>query len=239
MSTYLVEEATLPQGTGFDTGMPETGLSKPQDRQPLTLLAKAISFLFHPIFSSTYGFALLVLNSEGLPLAERGSAGSLLQLMAITATAMPLALIALMVSLGLIRDIRMPTRQSRVLPMIAMFGYYIGLGLILRTKLPAADLVSDYLLLLAGITALTVAINFLFKISGHAISIGCFAGLYTVAGTMSGFFGMGLLLAGTVLTGGIVGWARLYLEAHRPQEVYSGWVLGYVYGVLAGWVLLS
>lgn len=211
----------------------------PVGKSPLAFLAKAISFLFHPIFTSSLGFALLIYNSQGLSLVEDSSSTSLLQLMAITATAMPLALIALMVSLGFIRDIQMPTRQSRLMPMLTMFGYYLGLGLILRYKLPGAELVSDYLLLLAGITALTTAITVFFKISGHSISIACFAGLYTIAGALSGYFGMGIVLACTVLTGGVVGWARLYLNAHKPQEIYIGWVLGYAFGLFAGWVLLS
>lgn len=218
----------------------ETGtLYNAPPRSPLAFTAKAISLVFHPIFISTLGFLVLTWADEGLALTDGGSSMGLLQLLGIFATVMPITLVALMVGLGLIRNLTMPSRESRTVPMLTMFGYYLGLGILLRIKIPAAEVVSDYLLLLAGITALTVLINLRFKISGHGISIGCFAGLYTIAGALSGFYGMGLVLVATVLLGGVIGWARLYLDAHRPIEFYSGWAVGYAYGLMSGWYLLG
>ena len=38
-----------------------------------------------------------------------------------------------------------------------------------------------------------------------------------------------------ILLVGLVGTARLYLKEHKPQEIYSGYILGILGMMIAGW----
>ena len=92
--------------------------------------------------------------------------------------------------------------------------------------------------LMSAILIVTVVITWFWKISAHAIGIGCASGflflLYETSPTSSLFMAMviSILLAGIIIS------ARLYLEAHTPKQVYWGYFMGIVSGVFGGLLVL-
>jgi membrane-associated phospholipid phosphatase len=57
-----------------------------------------------------------------------------------------------------------------------------------------------------------------------------FGGVLAVVGVLGIYFpslDLAYLLVATLLLGGVVASSRLYLEAHRPAEVYVGLLVGF------------
>jgi len=79
---------------------------------------------------------------------------------------------------------------------------------------------------MAILVLLAMVINLFWKISIHTLGIG------SVSGT---FFGISILLqtnlfpliAALILLSGVVGWARLRLNAHNEAQVYTGFAVGF------------
>jgi len=74
---------------------------------------------------------------------------------------------------------------------------------------------------------LLTGITFFWKMSAHMTGIG---GLLAVLGVLGIYFpslNLAYLLVATLLVGGLVASARLYLDAHRPAEVYVGLLVGF------------
>ena len=117
-------------------------------------------------------------------------------------------------------------REDRTLPYtVSIIFFYLAYYMMKKLEVPA---VFTYFMI--GATFLNViilGINFFWKISSHMATIGGLAGM-TVGlsyflGTM--YFG---LIAVTLLAAGLVGFARLRLQAHTNAQVYSGFLLGFL-----------
>jgi membrane-associated phospholipid phosphatase len=74
---------------------------------------------------------------------------------------------------------------------------------------------------------ITLIVNLKWKISAHMIGLGGVTGAITA---ISQKFSIDLLfvLLLLIFISGIVGWARLYLYAHKPSQVYTGFVVGFL-----------
>ena len=93
-------------------------------------------------------------------------------------------------------------------------------------KIPSNELV--FFMMLGACLAIFVAlfINIFSKISLHAIGVGSLVALLFVLVRIS-TYDMRLLLLAAVLVAGIVGTARLILQAHDIREIYSGYLVGF------------
>jgi membrane-associated phospholipid phosphatase len=77
-------------------------------------------------------------------------------------------------------------------------------------------------LLVAALTIITI----FFKISVHAAGAGCMIGFLLSIMLIFPEHNLMWALVVIVLVGGLIMSARLYLNAHTPVEVYSGFALG-------------
>ncbi len=64
------------------------------------------------------------------------------------------------------------------------------------------------------------------KVSLHTMGMGNLLAII-IAGSFVSLYGLGGVLAVGILTAGLVGSARLALNAHKPREVYYGYLLGF------------
>ena len=90
----------------------------------------------------------------------------------------------------------------------------------------------EMLIAFFGITAvviLTNAITFFWKISAHAAGVvgwlGFVLGFQQVYPSTNTLF-WPLVIA--IALSGLVSWSRLYLNAHKPKEIFAGAALGFI-----------
>ncbi len=66
-----------------------------------------------------------------------------------------------------------------------------------------------------------------FKMSAHLVGMGGLAGMIAVV-ALNDYIDLSGILIAIILLSGILGTARLQLKAHKPVEVYSGFLVGFL-----------
>lgn len=127
----------------------------------------------------------------------------------------------------IITTIDMENQRERNIPLLIMFAYCLVLYLMFVFKAPNNVLPKYfYALPLSGaiVTGSFMFINRWIKISMHAGGAGILVGYLLAFAKAQAQFEFWIILA-SILASGITIASRLYLNKHRPIEVYTGWSL--------------
>lgn len=199
-------------------------------------LARFISYLFHPLLMPFYFFLILFFSNT--PLARlyvlKGKL-VILSFVFITTCLLPAIMIYILYIRKTISSIHLEKREERPLPyLLTVIFYYLAFYLLKKMNLPTMY----YLVVLATalLIILLLLVNFKFKISAHTASSGGLLGLLCGMSIRFGFDFM-LYIIGTIMTGGLVGFARLQLSTHTQKEVYTGYFTGFAFMLLLFLVL--
>ncbi len=151
----------------------------------------------------------------------------------------PILCIGLLHSLGVIKGLLLATRRDRVLPLLITALCYVLCAFMVR-GLPGSLLVSKFLL--AGSACITVAfiVTFYWKISIHMLGAGGTLAMLCVIQYL-GLADFLPLIVLMVAACGALASARLYLGAHTPLQVATGFTGGFVVALVVimsgGWTL--
>ncbi len=193
----------------------------------LNIVAKILSVVLYPLFVPTYGIVLFccAYSMHVAPLAGVWMAVAIIGTLILTCL-LPITAIWIMMKKGEVKDLDMNDPRERTIPYL-----YSALGFGFWSYLLVQILHAPVYICCVAIggtlaIGLVAVINRWWKISAHLTGFG---GL--VGGLMSYCLGLGAFPTwGTLcLWLGIswaLMWARLYLNAHTPAQVCSGWLLG-------------
>jgi membrane-associated phospholipid phosphatase len=205
-------------------------------------IAHLISICFHPL---VLFIALLWTGYLVDPYAYALSSAHEVSVTAIMTVAIlfviPVVTVLMMKGLGFIKSLRMEDPKERIGPMIASIICFVWFYVNMKSN---ANVPSSFLVLALGgciALALDFFINNFSKISLHTTGAGAFLTGVIILMTISSnkviditLFGsiwqlhpMMLILVATVI-GGLVGTSRLLLEAHRPVDIYGGYLVGII-----------
>lgn len=207
------------------------------------LLAKAISFLFHPLFM--YSYMLLIIaqfNTGFFDQLNPSDKGQLLLLNVIYTTIFPLIAIFMMKALGIIPNIYMEEKKDRIGPFIATAIFYSWTYINVRNSHLLPDIAIITLLAVLIGLYLAFLINLVEKISIHGLGTGgmlAFSIYFLIekplakAGPLLLFDNLYLIHVSALVVVGIfvfaiVAWARLQLNQHQLREVLLGNLVGIV-----------
>ena len=138
---------------------------------------------------------------------------------------LPLLNALLMLRMKQIASLNMETRKERRIPLLVTAFFFVTEYYVLYNK--AVPSLLKLLILSAAISVvITVICNLFFKISAHMVGIGGLCGGMFVLGYILHFQNAVPLMIALVFIAGLVGMARLQLNAHTPFEVFSGFILG-------------
>lgn len=197
--------------------------------------AKIISYLFHPIFMPFYGMLLLFnfQNIFSLLILFKAKLVILGFVFACTVI-LPLLIILMMKKQGFVKNLLMDERTERTLPymVIALF-YFITYHLFRQLELPFVY--SLFLMGSAMLIALVTLINFRWKISIHMVGIGGITGMF-IGLAINLSLNLIIMIGSLIFLSGIIGFARMQLNAHKASEIYAGFFAGVL--VMAGLFLI-
>jgi hypothetical protein len=190
--------------------------------------AHLISYIFHPLFIPVY-VTCFVLYIHPLLFAEYNS-GMKMRLIAtvfVNLTFLPAITVFLCWRLKFINDLYMKTQKERIIPLAAAMIFYFWCWFVLRNFTEIPDVYRQFLLgsFIAIIGAWLA--NIAFKVSFHALAMGgmfCFMLLllFNTEGAGPQYFALSSIVAGAVCS------SRMILSAHRPFDVYVGFLIGIV-----------
>lgn len=198
--------------------------------------AKAISFIFHPLFIPVYISWFLMYNTPLFTGLDARDKGMLLVRFFIMYTVFPLFTILVAKGLGFIDSIYLRTQKDRIIPYIACGLYYFWMWYVLRNQpqFPQELVLLSLAIFIAS--SLGLLMNTYIKVSMHGISLGVLITFVCIVGLTSEInFGPYISLA--FLITGIVCTARLVNSDHYPLEVYFGLFLGILGQLIAYWFI--
>lgn len=188
-------------------------------------LAQFISIVFHPLLIPTYGLLILFsINTYFSFLLPLKAKVLLISMILSSSVVIPIILFTLFKRMYLITDFHMRTKEERIYPYLSLTVIYFLLY-VLFSKTGLHPVFSFFLLATTLITLSVFFINLRYKISVHTTAMGGFTALLTGL-SFKLHTDLFWTISIVILCSGLVGFARLKTNSHKPSEVYSGYLVG-------------
>jgi hypothetical protein len=189
------------------------------------ILPSIISVIFHPIIMPLLGTYLLLFTDNPASFLTYESKNIVLYIVALCTFGLPLFLI-LLLNFKKINNVNfLSRRQDRIFPLIvASIIYYFNFHLLRKMGAPALIVIFHIATVFTLIV--TLIINAFWKISTHMIGIGGITGIIFVLILFYRIDALFYLLL-AIFFSGIIGFARLSLNAHTPAQIYTGFFGGF------------
>lgn len=199
----------------------------------MNVVARIISYVFHPLLMGTYLFTLLVfiLPAALYPISS-GSQILFLILFFVITFVLPVCLMSLLKTFGSIRSFNLETRQERVFPFFMILVLYAGFTYLitLQNKIGFDDNVFKFLLIIDCLVLIGTLFTLFYKVSIHAIGSMGLAGILIPLNKESDNTLLLWVTIGVVVLAGMIMSARLQLNAHTPRQVLIGAISGFLAG---------
>jgi hypothetical protein len=187
-----------------------------------------VSALFHPVFVNLLNlfmlFTFFPALSHGVPAKLR------LYYMGyvfITTSIVPMVVVFSLRLTGKIKSLSIEEKEERRLPYLITFLMYV-FNYYNLSKYSVPPLLLSYLFSGAAIMLTIVMINYFYKISIHATTMGSGAAILASA-AFHDSFDTRLVLLLFVLVSGLVCSARLFMKSHDEAQIYLGYLLGSIF----------
>ncbi|MDX2172050.1 MAG: hypothetical protein SFY56_02970 [Bacteroidota bacterium] len=190
-------------------------------------LALFISVLFHPMLMATYGCLLLffgIKNSVYDFMTPIETKWRITLIVFLFSFLFPALNILILVKMKRLPTITLSNPRDRTFPYVMTSVFYFGLFYLLM-DINIWNSIKVFIIGAGLAILLTALINLRYKISAHMVGIGGLLGIlislsYLIKYDMTLFYILIIILAG------FVGFARLYLNEHKPSQLYTGFILG-------------
>ena len=165
----------------------------------------------------------------------------------------PMVGVAMLAGLKMISGVTMPLREDRIGPLIITLTFYIWYFVNVLNSPTYPDTLRFAALGVTLTAGLAFFINNFSKISLHTIGASSFtvALILLIVQKRASFIDIDLMFVGSyrvsaifvillsILLTGLIGTCRLYLSAHRPNEVYGGYIAGVFAQLIAYRIILA
>lgn len=227
MSTRLVIDSTNQLQE-----LKEPGAS---ENRALKWLAKAVSYIFHPVFIPVYIVFFLLYVHPGVFAGFSSWKKTIVLFQALVPYILfPVVTVLLLKALNFIDSIFLITRKDRIIPYIACNLWYFWIWYVWHNQpeYPSEVVILAMSIFLASVFGMLA--NIYMKVSMHGIAMGvmiCYMVLLSVLQPAS----FGMYISAAFFVGGIVCTARLIISNHTQKEIYAGLLCGFLAVMLAIW----
>ncbi|MBM3413045.1 MAG: hypothetical protein FJY19_06675 [Bacteroidetes bacterium] len=197
-------------------------------------LASLLSYLFHPVFVPVY-FILFLLYVHPIHFLGYTSQERLLILLQAISmfSFFPLVTVGLLKALGFISSIQLREQKDRIIPLVASGIWYFWIWYVWKNMPGHPAVAVQYALGIWLSSVAALLLNTRFKISLHTLGLGVTLCLLLQMAVLENLY-YGMWISVALLITGLVSSARLYLNSHRPGEVYWGLLVGALSVFIAG-----
>jgi len=202
-------------------------------------LAWFFSVILHPLLLPTLTFFLLLYVSPNTTIPiHQDSRYTIIMIVFIMTFMFPMLWIYLLYLTNIIKDIRMESKEERIIPfIITSICYIIVTFMFLWMEkfniLPILGVITGSVSISIFLVTL---ITFSWKISAHTVGISGVMGFILGLSVKYGSEGLLYPFLIAVVLAGILTSSRLYLNAHTPMQILAGIFLGFL--ICLGGILL-
>lgn len=204
----------------------------------IRILAKILSYVFHPLFIPTYIFFWMV---RRFPYEFIGLEGHELNLREIgvfmTTAFFPAFTVFLLWKLGFAKSMHLRNQKERIIPYIATMIFYWWMWYLSRNFTDQASALKFFYFGIFLATVPGLILNNFVKISMHAMGVGgALAGVILTCLLYQNNYGLDITVI-TLITG-IVCTGRMALSEHSLFEINLGLVVGILCQIIGYWVMM-
>ena len=188
-------------------------------------ISKAISYIYHPLLIPSLGILVLLYSGTYLSYLPFDMKKLIILIVFLCTCVVPLAFIPFLLYQQMIMNIEMESRRDRYMPLIVCLLMYALCYYMIR-KIAIPHLYHSFILSSLFAVLVTIIITIKYKISLHMIGAG---GLVALIGFLAFYLKVDLqfYFGISVLMAGLTGTARIILNAHKPDEIYTGFLTGF------------
>jgi hypothetical protein len=199
----------------------------------LKIVAKVISYVFHPLFIPTYVYFFMtqLFPFEFSGMLEKAYLFRTVIVFVNTAF-FPSVAILLLWGLKFSESIFLRSQKERIVPYIIVMFFYWWVWYLSKNFADQPFALRVFFLGAFLTTPVALILNNFFKISMHAIGVGSAAMFITIVAFHSSFH-IGLAVAIAWLIAGMVCTARLLVSDHTNRDIYTGVILGVICQLIA------
>ncbi|WP_100629335.1 PA-phosphatase [Algoriphagus formosus] len=191
-------------------------------------IALVISIVFQPLIVPTLVFGLILF---GVPEASSVPASFKLRifyLIVLSTLVIPMLTIFGLRLSGTVKSLHMHTIKDRAIPFSVTTVYFL-MTVYFMFKINELDpILWQSLGVIALVVLVLTVVTFFWKMSAHMTGIGGLVAIVVVLGLKFANFQVLYPLLLSLLLSGVVGSSRLYLDAHKPVEIYTGFIFGFL-----------
>lgn len=191
-------------------------------------LALLLSVVFQPLLMPSLVFGLVFFAVPQASSIPDSFKVRLFYLIVASTLLIPMVLMLGLRWSGMVKSLHFEEKSDRRTPFILVTLFYLLTTYFLKEKTELDPILWQGMGIIAFAVALLTGITFFWKMSAHMTGIGGVLGVLAVLAIYFPSLNLAYLLVATLLLGGLVASARLYLDAHRPAEVYVGLLVGFV-----------
>jgi hypothetical protein len=195
------------------------------------VIAKIISYLFHPLFVPVYVGIFFVYEARLFNDRTDWQNKIVLLQFFIYYTFFPLMTTLLSKALGFIQSVYLKTQKDRILPYIVCEIFYFWAWYVFKNVHFQKEVVMFALGVFLA-CSMGLILNSYMKISMHTIALGVVCTFFLLAGMFT-TANYGFYIAVAFLIAGITATARLIDSNHTQKEIYSGFFAGALAEVVA------
>ena len=207
--------------------------------------ARAVSLLFHPMLLTSYAILLMFIFPTFLSLYPYNYKKAVILIIFTATFISPLLVMLILLNLQKIKSLTLTDRKERIFPFVVGLVLYISAYFITINFPGGIPLyISTFVLCTSVLLTILLIITFKFKVSVHMAGIGGFIGFFyiffiklNISEVLFVIFGFHFLIFHfftlMILISGIIASSRLFLKAHNPIQIFSGFFTGLIIGLFS------
>jgi hypothetical protein len=189
-------------------------------------IARIISVVFHPILVPVYGMVIILTAPTLYNFIPFEVKKLLILIILINNVLLPLSLLPFFIHRNFISSWSITSRRDRNIPLVISTILYVVTTIIMyRFHIPF--FLKAYFLAVAFISLIATLVNFVWKISLHAIGAGTLLSIILIL-SIRMYTPLVWFIIPSMLAGGLILSSRLKLNLHNPGQVWTGYLTGLV-----------
>jgi hypothetical protein len=189
-------------------------------------LAKILSVIFHPLFMPVYGLAIILSAPTLLGYLPFDVKKILFLIVIVNNVLIPVALLPFFFNRKIISSWAISDRKERIIPLVIATILYATTSFIIF-RFPIPFFLKSFIFALLFLSLVVTVINLWWKISLHSVGAGALVAIVIIL-SFKMYTPLVYYLISVIITGGFVLSSRLRLNFHNPQQVWFGFLTGFL-----------
>lgn len=189
-------------------------------------LAKIFSLTFHPLLIPVYGLVIILSAPTLFGYLPFEVKKLLFFIVVINNVLLPLSVLPLLFNRKIITSWTINDRKERIIPLILTTVLYATTSFIIF-KFPIPLFLKSFLYSLGFLSLVVTLINLRWMVSLHSVGAGALLSIVLIL-SFKMYTPLVWYLISVIIIGGLVLSSRLQLDNHNPQEVWLGFLTGFL-----------